>query len=145
MKKLLLLIIASIFGIVVLLNFMVTGFCSAAYSSDKIFSPDGKYFAQVRDRRCGITTTEDTTGVSISNAKSLFSNYDVPIAEIINTQTGNRRGVLGMKGSGDSIKMSWEDNRTLKVANVYCEAILGQDTSWNDIKIVYDRKCSENK
>jgi hypothetical protein len=106
--------------------------------SDKVFSPDGTFYAQVSETNGG-ATTGFISGVLIINAKSLFS-----YSNRLSSLTGNSKGVFGSNGSGASIKTSWLDNKTLKITYSDCSKIYGQDKSWKDIKIVYDGKCSEN-
>lgn len=143
-KRILYFIVFPIVVLIVLFHFTASGLCQTDYSSDKFFSPDGEYFVQIHDSNCGGATGENTTGVTISNAKSIFSNYDFLESDIINAQTGNERGIWGALGSGTSIKTSWVDNRTLKITLSECVKELGRSNSWRDIKIVYEEKCSDN-
>jgi hypothetical protein len=144
LAKTLLVIFISIFAIGIVLNFTIGGLCRTGYSSNKIFSPDGKYFAQIKEESCGGATGDTTTAVTISNAKSIFSNYNAPLAEIINAQTGNKKGILGINGTLSLIRVSWTNNSTLKVVYADCEEPYGQINSWKDIKIIYDKQCHNN-
>lgn len=107
-------------------------------SSDKAYSPDRKYFAQVVEINCGATCSYDTN-VVITNAKTPFV-----FSEYLSAWTGNRRGVFGTNGSLDSMSASWIYSDTLKVTFSDCSKIYGQQKSWRDIKIVYEGKCSKN-
>lgn len=145
MLKKILLTSFSIFLIIGIFYYLILeGSCSTQYLSDKAFSPDGEYFAQVQDNSCGGATGDYTTGVTITNAKSFFSNFDILAAQIINAKTDNAQGVFGSDGAGNAIRLTWSNKRTLKIFLSNCGDIIGENNSWKDIKIIYEGECSTN-
>jgi hypothetical protein len=134
--KIFLIICISIF-LLVILFFKFLDLIFNKYS-DKLVSPDGKYYAQVAETNGG-ATTGFISGVMIVNANPIFS-----ISNRLSNLIGNSKGVFASNGSGSSIKLSWLDKRTLKITFSDCDKIYGQDKSWKDIKIIYEGKCSQN-
>ncbi len=104
--------------------------------SNKKFSADGKYYAQVSESNGGATTAY-SSDVNIFNAKSQLNNLG-----IISSWIGTSTSVFGLNGRLSSINTSWIDNRTLKITYTSCRQIYGRDYSWKDVKIVYEEKCS---
>jgi hypothetical protein len=137
-KKILFLTITVLFIFIFAIGLLLWIFPSGSEYSSKELSPDGEYYVQVSESNGGATTAY-SSNVNIVNAKSQFSNLG-----IISGWAGTRTSVFALNGRLASLKASWIDNRTLKIIYTSCRQIYGQDSSWKDIKIVYEEKCSKN-
>lgn len=128
--------------VIVPFSFFVNSDLSDAFVTpklNKVFSPDGLYYAQIEEIDCGATCDFDTIA-TIYNAHSPFS-----FSSNLNSWTGNSTGVFATNGPPDSMTVSWINNDTLKVRFSDCSIINGHgDKSWKNIKIVYEGKCSKN-
>jgi YD repeat-containing protein len=104
--------------------------------SDKLYSPDGAFYAQV-DETDGGATTGFNTGVTITNARSYFN-----ISNLLSVRTGDREYVFDYNGSDRTVSMRWLNSRALKITYTDCSKIYGQDQSWKGIKITYEGECT---
>ena len=107
-------------------------------NSDKLYSPDRKYYAQVQEINGGATTAF-MTDLMIVDANSMIINFGF----FYTGNDDNRKWVFGFDGALESIKPQWLDDHTLKITYTNCNRVLSKDTSWKDVKIVYEGSCSD--
>jgi energy-coupling factor transporter transmembrane protein EcfT len=130
-------IIVTIF--IVLILFISSIGAAMNSSSEKAYSPNGAYFAQVDENNCGATCSF-MTGVTVSDAHSILSNFS-----LLRYRAGASKSVFWFNGSLSSATPSWVDNHTLKITYGNCTKLYGEKTSkWRDIAIVYEGNCSPN-
>lgn len=106
--------------------------------SERFFSDDKAYFAQISETNGG-ATTGFITGVTLTNAKTFYSN-----SVRLSAWSGNSSSVFIFDGSSLTIKISWLNQNTLKVAYSDCDKVYKKNKSWRDIKIVYEGQCERD-
>ena len=102
--------------------------CSDREYADKVYSPDGRYFVQPFNTSCGGAAGDIITNVILykSDEKD-FTN------------------ILTISGYS-SIKASWINNRIVKIIYSNCidgNSLDGPSEDWNEVKIIYEKQCSE--
>lgn len=97
--------------------------------SDKTYSPDGRYYAQVQEINAGAMTSFETS-IYLTDTQSFLNN---------------RKVILLYDGSLYSATLTWIDNKTFKISynectrpRFYKEPI----KQWGDIKILYENTCN---
>jgi len=132
-KKVLLFFFITGILILLFLVYFVNTSCHKAYTS-KAFSSDNAYAAQVVETSCGGLLGDLTSDVNINKVEKNAGDY-------INF-VDNHNTVFILGGAKSSIQTSWINSRTLKITYTYCHGVYAHDTSWKDIKIVYDKQCT---
>ncbi|HSW87951.1 MAG TPA: hypothetical protein VLF89_06075 [Candidatus Saccharimonadales bacterium] len=133
-------ILTIIFTIFIVLILFISSIGSAMNSSsEKVYSPNGAYFAQVDENNCGATCSF-MTDVTVSDAHSILSN-----SSLLRYRAGASKSVFRFNGSLSSATPSWVDNHRLKITYGNCSKLYGEKINkWRDIKIVYEGNCSPN-
>ncbi|MBP9716930.1 MAG: hypothetical protein KBD51_03220 [Candidatus Levybacteria bacterium] len=133
-------VLTIIFTIFIVLILFISSIGAAMNrSSEKIYSPNGAYFAQVDENNCGATCSF-MTGVTVSDARSILSNFS-----LLRYRAGVSESVFWFNGSLSSATPSWVDNNTLKITYGNCSKLYGEKISkWRDITIVYEGNCTPN-
>ncbi len=108
-------------------------------NSNKLYSPDRRYYAQFQETIGGATTSY-MTDLMIADAKSMIINFGF----FYTGNENNMKWIFGFDGALDSVKFQWLDSHTLKVNYSDCKKVYNRNKSWKNIKIVYEGKCSEN-
>lgn len=115
------------------INFLISKTCDIHYLDDKNLSPDGVYFIRAQDTNCPLLDRY-TTDIIITNVKKDFLTF---------LNTNYIESILILRGSNPSVKISWEDNRTVKVKYSECNGVYRKKKEWKDIKIIFEGKCSD--
>ncbi len=136
-KKTIIKALVFIFIVAVLFNIFFNFFIITEYS-DKIFSSDKIYYAQIAEKNSGSSTSPYTV-VRIINTRSVLSYFGA-----LSAWSGDRKSVFAFKGGLSSVQITWLGNRSLKITYSDCRQIYGKDESWRDVKIIYEVICSEN-
>jgi hypothetical protein len=108
--------------LIIVVKSMVTSSCLIKSTGNNL-SPDNVYYVHAEGMDCGYTSAY-TSSVIISHEKS-------------------KKAVLSYMGGITSVKTSWVDGKTLKITYTgSCPDIYHEESAWKDVKIIYDKQCS---
>lgn len=103
--------------------------------SDRFYSPDQTYYAQISESNGGATTGFVTT-ITIVDAKSLFG-----FSTIFSSRTGDSKSVFATNGPLGSINANWVNNNLIIKFNTCTEEYGSRINRWRNINISYQGEC----
>lgn len=104
--------------------------------SEKVVSPNGKYYAQVNESNGG-ATTGFVSSVYVSEINSILSYL-----QIIGVRLGDGRSVFGNNGPLESIQLNWEDDNSLHITYKNCSVEYQKEDTWNKVNISHSGECN---